>query len=78
MQVSPLTNFSKFPSSNTRSPPGRPSEIPVITNGSSSLSSKIVDLVLLPAIGAEVIHRVISPGVFATVISQSGSVLHRA
>ena len=78
MQVSPRTNFSKFPSSNTLSPPGRPREIPVITNGSSSLSSTFMALDLVPTAGAEVIHRVTSPGVFATVISQSGSVLHLA
>ena len=78
IQVSPLTNFSKLPSSNTLSPPGRPIEIPVITNGSSSLSSCFIDLDLEPIAGAEVIHLVISPGVFATVMSQSGSVLHLA
>ena len=78
IQVSPRTSFSKLPSSNTLSPPGRPREIPVITNGSSSLSSTFVALDLVPIAGAEVIHRVMSPGVFATVISQSGSVLHLA
>ena len=78
MQVSPRTNFSKLPSSNTLSPPGKPSEIPVTTYGSTALSSNFVTRALLCDVGAEVIHLVMSPGVFATVMSQSGSVLHRA
>ena len=35
IQVSPRTRRSKVSSENTFSPPGRPSEIPVITTGSS-------------------------------------------
>ena len=78
IQVSPRINFSKLPLSNTLSPPGKPKETPVITYGSSSRSSNLVALVLLPNSGAAVIHLVMSPGVFATVMSQSGSVLHCA
>ena len=36
MQVSPRTSFSKASSENTRSIPGKPSEIPVTTYGSTS------------------------------------------
>ena len=78
IHVSPLTSFSKLPSSKTLSPPGSPREIPVITYGSSFLSSIFTALDLVPVTGAEVIQRVMSAGVFATVMSQSGSVLQRA
>ena len=78
IHVSPLTSFSKLPSSKTLSPPGSPREIPVITYGSSFRSSIFTALDLVPVPGAEVIQRVMSAGVFATVMSQSGSVLQRA